>query len=70
MEAVTGFLRKYWGGLVNREGGAMSAVKNEVGHEAGKYMGERSRFLVQLEYSGSGAWSVLLPSEWDSGQVI
>ena len=32
----------------------MSVVTNECGHEAGEDMGERSRFLVYLEYIEAG----------------
>ena len=48
MEAVTNCFRKYWGVLVQSYGFGMYVVKNE----AGEYVGERSRFLVQLEYNG------------------
>ena len=56
MEAVRYIFRKYWYGIVQRWGDAVSVVTNEGVHEAGEEMRERSRFLVWLEYNGSGDW--------------
>ena len=37
--------------------GGVSVVKNEGVHESGEEMGERSRFIFELEYNGAGDWS-------------
>ena len=39
------------------EWGGVSVVTNEGVHEAGEEMGERSRFLVELQYNGAVDWS-------------
>ena len=39
------------------EGGRGSVVKNEGVHEYVEEIVKRSRFLVYLEYNGSGDWS-------------
>ena len=38
-------------------GGGVSVVTNEGVNEAGEEMGEKSIFLVKLEYNGAGVWS-------------
>ena len=42
---------------MQRWGSEVSVVKNEGVHEADEETEEGSRFLVQVEYNGSGDWS-------------
>ena len=44
METVTEFLRNYWEGFLQRDGGGMSDITYDHGHEYCEKMGERSIF--------------------------
>ena len=73
-EAVTELFIKHREGLVQRQVNGVSVMKNNSCHGAGEQMGERSIFIVYLEYNG--VWGIgtgvciFLPLEWYSGWVI
>ena len=56
VEAVKDFKERI-GGYLQRWGSGVSVVTNEGVNDAGEDMGERSIFLVYLEYNGVGYWS-------------